>query len=224
VAQIGVQHISPAEVTLLFLREAGGGIALGFLLGYIGFIALKTIDNYKIEVLFTLAIVMGGYLLAGKLHLSGPLAMVIAGIVTGNKIRGQVMSETTRDYLDKFWELIDELMNAILFLLIGFVMLIIPFDFTLLLLGCIAIIITLVARYISVALPVYVLRRRRTFENNAIPILTWGGLRGGLSVAMALSIPNSMHGQTIVGITYTVVLFSIIVQGLTIGKLAKKLS
>jgi CPA1 family monovalent cation:H+ antiporter len=224
VAQIGVQHISPAEVTLLFLREAGGGIALGFLLGYIGFIALKTIDNYKIEVLITLAIVMGGYLLAGKLHLSGPLAMVIAGIVTGNKIRGQVMSETTRDYLDKFWELIDELMNAILFLLIGFVMLIIPFDFTLLLLGCIAIIITLVARYISVALPVYVLRRRRTFENNAIPILTWGGLRGGLSVAMALSIPNSMHGQTIVGITYTVVLFSIIVQGLTIGKLAKKLS
>jgi CPA1 family monovalent cation:H+ antiporter len=224
VAQIGIQHISAAEVTLLFLREAGGGIALGFLLGYIGFIALKTIDNYKIEVLITLAIVMGGYLLAGKLHLSGPLAMVIAGIVTGNKIRGQVMSETTRDYLDKFWELIDELMNAILFLLIGFVMLIIPFNFTLLLLGCIAIIITLVARYISVALPVYVLRRRRTFENNAIPILTWGGLRGGLSVAMALSIPNSMHGQTIVGITYTVVLFSIIVQGLTIGKLAKKLS
>ena len=219
-----IQHISAAEITLLFLREAGGGIALGFLLGYLGFIALKTIDNYKIEVLITLAIVMGGYLLAGKLHLSGPLAMVIAGIVTGNKIRGQVMSETTRDYLDKFWELIDELMNAILFLLIGFVMLIIPFDFTLLLLGCIAIIITLIARYISVALPVYVLRRRRTFENNAIPILTWGGLRGGLSVAMALSIPNSMHGQTIVGITYTVVLFSIIVQGLTIGKLAKKLS
>ena len=112
VAQIGIQHVSAAQVTLLFLREAGGGIALGFLLGYIGFIALKTIDNYKIEVLITLAIVMGGYLLAGKLHLSGPLAMVIAGIVTGNKIRGQVMSETTRDYLDKFWELIDELRNA----------------------------------------------------------------------------------------------------------------
>jgi len=221
IAGIGPVH-STAQIALLFLREAGGGVVLGFLLGYLGFVALRSIDNYKIEVLITLAIVMGGYLLADKLHLSGPLAMVIAGIVTGNKSRMEGMSEITRDYIDKFWEMIDELMNAILFLLIGFEMLIIPFNFTLLFLGCLTILITLGARFISVALPIYTLQFNRTFEKNDIPILTWGGLRGGLSVAMALSIPKNMYGETIVGITYIVVLFSIIVQGLTIGKLAKK--
>jgi monovalent cation:H+ antiporter, CPA1 family len=222
IAGIGLENISAGQIAFLFLREAGGGIVLGFLLGYLGFVALRSIDNYKIEVLITLAIVMGGYLLADKLHLSGPLAMVIAGIVTGNKSRMEGMSDITRDYIDKFWEMIDELMNAILFLLIGFEMLIIPFNFTLLFLGCLTIIITLGARFISVALPIYALQFNRTFEKNVIPILTWGGLRGGLSVAMALSIPKNMYGETIVGITYIVVLFSIIVQGLTIGKLAKK--
>jgi NhaP-type Na+/H+ and K+/H+ antiporters len=224
IASIGPETISTFQVGYLFIKEAGGGILLGFLLGYLGFIALKSIDNYKIEVLITLAIVMGGYLLAGKLQVSGPLSMVIAGIVTGNKSRELGMSDVTRDYIDKFWEMIDELMNAILFLLIGFEMLIIPFNATLLLLGCITIVITLGARFISVAIPIYLLQYKNTFEKNAIPILTWGGLRGGLSVAMALSIPTNMYGETFVGITYIVVLFSIIVQGLTIGKLARRIA
>ena len=224
IATIGPETISTFQVGYLFVREAGGGILLGFLLGHLGFIALKSIDNYKIEVLITLAIVMGGYLLAGKLQVSGPLSMVIAGIVTGNKSREEGMSDVTRDYVDKFWEMIDELMNAILFLLIGFEMLIIPFNPTLLLLGCITILIALGARFISVVIPIFLLQYKNTFEKNAIPILTWGGLRGGLSVAMALSIPNDMHGETFVGITYMVVLFSIIVQGLTIGKLANRIA
>ena len=224
VAAIGIQNISPTQIAWLFLKEAGGGIIFGFLLGYAGFWALRSIDNYKVEVLITLAIVMGGYLLADKLHVSGPLAMVVAGIVTGNKSRQEGMSDTTRNYIDKFWEMIDELMNAILFLLIGFEMVILPFNLTVFFLGCITIIIALVARFISIGIPIYALQYKNPFEKNAIPILTWGGLRGGLSVAMALSIPKEMHGETIVAITYIVVLFSIVVQGLTIGKLAKKLA
>ena len=133
---------------------------------------------------------MGGYSLAAWLHISGPLAMVIAGIITGNKSRAEGMSDTTRDYIDKFWEMMDEVLNAILFLLIGFEMLIIPFNFTLLWLGCVAIVIVLLSRFISVAIPIYLLKNKKTFERNAIPILTWGGLRGGISVALALSLPN----------------------------------
>lgn len=223
IANIGLQNISSLQIAWLFLREAGGGIVFGLLLGYLGFLALRSIDNYPVEVLITLAIVMGGYLLASLLHVSGPLAMVVAGIVTGNKSRNESMSDVTRDYIDKFWEMIDELMNAILFLLIGLEMLVISFNTTVLLLGAVTIAITLLARYISVALPVYALKFKMPFEKYAIPILTWGGLRGGLSVAMALSIPKDMFGDTIVVITYIIVLFSILVQGLTIGKLANKI-
>lgn len=224
IAGAGLQNISAGKVIWLFIREAGGGIAFGFLLGYIGFWALRSIDNYKVEVLITLAIVMGGYLFADLIHVSGPLAMVVAGIVTGNKSREEGMSDTTRSYIDKFWEMVDEIMNAILFLLIGFQMLIIPFDTIVFFLGCIAIIIALIARFVSIALPIYALQYKMPFEKNAIPILTWGGLRGGLSVAMALSIPKQMYGDTFVSITYIIVLFSIVVQGLTIGKIAKRLA
>ncbi len=224
IAGMGLENISAINIIWLFIKEAGGGIALGFLLGYAGFWAIRTIDNYKVEVLITLAIVMGGYLLADVLHVSGPLAMVVAGIVTGNKSREEVMSDTTRNYIDKFWEMMDEIMNAILFLLIGFQMLVIPFNFSLFVLGIISILIVLLARFISISLPLYALQYKMPFEKNAIPILTWGGIRGGLSVAMALSIPKEMFGETFVAITYIIVLFSIIVQGLTIGKLAKKLA
>lgn len=223
IINVGFENISAAQIGLFFLKEAGGGILFGLLIGYVGFLALRSIDNYIVELVITLAIVMGGYLLADYLHVSGLLAVVVAGIVTGNKSLDQGMSDLTRDYVKKFWEMIDEVLNAILFLLIGFEMLIIPVNRTIFWLGCIAIIIVLLARFISVAIPMAFLKYAKTFEKNAIQILTWGGLRGGISVALALSLPRSSFNETFVSITYMVVLFSIIVQGLTIGKLAKKL-
>ena len=220
----GFENITALQVLWLFVKEAGGGILFGIMIGYVGFWALRSIDNYIVEVMITLAVVMGGYLLADLLHISGPLAMVAAGIITGNKSRKEGMSRVSRDYIDKFWEMIDEVLNAILFLLIGFEMLIIPFNVILFCLGCISIIVVLLARLVSVALPIYVLKYKRAFEKNAIPILTWGGLRGGISVALALSLPASAFSEILVSVTYIVVLFSIVVQGLTIGKLAKKLA
>ncbi len=224
IAQGGVENISAWKITWIFIREAGGGVLFGWLLGYIGYIALRSIDNYAVEVLITLAIVMGGYWFAELLHVSGPLTMVIAGLITGNKSMDEVASDVTRDYIGKFWEMIDEVMNAILFLLIGFEMLIIPFNFTLLWLGCITILMVLFGRLVSVSLPIRILKYKNSFPNNTIPILTWGALRGGISVALALSIPKYMYGEMFVSITYIVVLFSILVQGLTIGKFAKKLA
>ncbi|HEY5406666.1 MAG TPA: sodium:proton antiporter [Ginsengibacter sp.] len=224
VAKIGFENTSIWSILWLFVREAGGGLLLGWLLGYLCFYMLRSINNYVVEVMITLATVMGGYSFAEFLHVSGPLAMVMAGLVTGNKSLDHVVSDLTRDYLYKFWEMIDEVMNAILFLLIGFEMLIVPFNLTLLWLGCIAIVIVLFARFVSVSLPIMVLKRKSSFENNAIPILTWGALRGGISVALALTVPKYMYGEMFVSITYVVVLFSIMVQGLTIGRFASKLA
>ncbi|MEO8720703.1 MAG: sodium:proton antiporter [Ginsengibacter sp.] len=224
VAQMGIQNTSVLGIIWLFVRETGGGLLFGWLLGYIGFLALRSIDNYVVEVMVTLAIVMGGYSLAQMMYLSGPLSMVVAGLITGNKSLDMVASDVTRDYIGKFWEMIDEVMNAILFLLIGFEMLIIPFNFTLLILGCISIVIVLFGRLVSVSLPIYILRYKNYFAKNTIPILTWSALRGGISVALALSIPKYMYGDMFVSITYIVVLFSIVGQGLTIGKFAKKLA
>ena len=223
IAQIGVDNISIGKIIWVFIREAGGGVLFGAILGYVGYIGLKTIDNYALEVMITLAIVMGGYSLADTLHLSGPLAMVVAGLITGNKSLDEVVKDTTRDYIQKFWNMIDKLMNAILFLLIGFEMMIVPYNLTLLWLGCITIMIVLFGRFVAVSLPILFLKYR-SFAKNTISILTWGGLRGGISVALALSVPKEMHGNMFVSITYIVVLFSIIVQGLTIGKFAKKLA
>ncbi|HLZ86945.1 MAG TPA: cation:proton antiporter, partial [Puia sp.] len=185
---------------------------------------LSSIDHYQVEVMITVALVMGGYMLADRLHVSGPIAMVVAGLITGNQSRMAAMSETTRDYLDKFWEMIDEFLNAILFLLMGFELLVLPFDRVYVVMGLICIPIMLIARYLSVLLPISFLQYHTAFERNAIPILTWGGLRGGISVALALSIPTDMHGELFVTVTYIVVLFSILVQGLTIGKIAKRLA
>ncbi len=224
IATNGIQHFDAFEVIKLFVREAVGGLVFGVLLGYTGFLALRPIDNYKVEVLITLAIVMGGYAIAGHLHISGPLAMVVAGIITGNKVKDEVMSDVTQDYLIKFWELIDEILNAILFLLIGMEMLIIKINFTVFIIGIIIILIVLLTRWISVWIPIYFLQYWIKFEKNAVLILTWGGLRGGLSVALALSLTPAMHKNEFVLITYIVVVFSIIVQGLTIGPLAKKLN
>jgi CPA1 family monovalent cation:H+ antiporter len=222
--QAGTENISVSNALLLFLKEAVGGILFGAVLGYAGFIILKSIDNYKVEFMITLAMVMGGYLLADKLHISGPLAMVVAGIITGNKSRREGMSNTTRDYVDKLWEMIDEILNAILFLFIGLQMLVIPFNMLVLWLGLLSILILLTARYISVALPINLLLFKTTFEKKSATILTWGGLRGGISVALALSLPAGSYKEVIVSVTYIIVLFSITVQGLTIGKLVKKIN
>ena len=224
IAQMGFENTSVWDVLWLVVKEGVGGLLLGWLLGYLGYWALKSINNYVVEVMITLAIVMGGYSLAERMHVSGPLAMVVAGLITGNKSMDAVVSDVTRDYIGKFWEMIDEVMNAVLFLLIGFEMLIVPFNMTLLFMGCVAILIVLFARFISVSLPIMVLKKTNLFRKNAIPILTWGALRGGISVALALSVPKYMYGEMFVTITYIVVLFSIIVQGLTIGKFAKKLA
>jgi CPA1 family monovalent cation:H+ antiporter len=223
VARSGDSDFSILATGKLFLQEAVGGLAFGALLGYIGYYALRSIDDYKVEVMITLAIVMGGYFIAGYLHISGPLAMVVAGIITGNKVKEGVVSSVSRDYLEKFWELIDEILNAILFMLIGLEMLIIKVNATIVVIGLIAIAVTLFARWVSVILPISILRYKITFEKNAVAVLTWGGLRGGLSVAMALSLSRGMFRDEFVLITYIIVVFSIIVQGLTIGKLARRL-
>ncbi len=224
IAKIGTDNLSVGDIGILFLKEAGGGILWGLVLGYAGFYLIRSIDQYQVEVLITLAMVMGGYLLASYLHISGPLAMVVAGIISGNKGKQLAMSDVTRDYLNKFWELLDEILNALLFILIGFEMMVLSFKGNIIWLGLIAILLVLSARFVSVFLPTLLLSFRRSFERHLIPLLTWGGLRGGISVALALSLPKGEFRDVIVSITYIIVVFSILVQGLTIGKLAKKLT
>ena len=211
------------DIGLIFLREAVGGLLLGIAIGYGAYLLMKSIDNYKVEVLLTVAVVMGGYTLASKLGLSGPLAMVAAGIIMGNKGRMSAMSDNTWNYVSGFWELIDEILNAILFVLIGLELLIIPFKVNFLLIGLISIFVVLISRYISVWLPGQLTRFRGRYSHSGILLITWGGLRGGISIAMALSLPKGLHNNLWVVITYIVVIFSILVQGLTIDKLAFKL-
>ncbi|RFZ94757.1 sodium:proton antiporter [Mucilaginibacter conchicola] len=215
--------VDALSVAKLFLQEAVGGVLFGAVLGYAGYYALRPIDDYKVEVLVTVAIVMGGYFLAGLLHVSGPLAMVVAGLLTGNKVKREAMSNVSRDYLGKFWELVDEILNAILFMLIGLEMLIIKIDTTILIIGGISILVVLAARWLAVFVPIRLLKFKIKFERNAIAILTWGGLRGGLSVALALSLGPQMYREEFVLVTYIIVVFSILVQGLTIGSFTKKL-
>ncbi|HVW98278.1 MAG TPA: sodium:proton antiporter [Mucilaginibacter sp.] len=221
VAVNGTGGFSAGDTAMLFLKEAGGGILFGALLGYVGHFAIKTIDNYRVEVLITLTVVMCGYSFADYIHLSGPLAIIVAGIIMGTKGKKEGISDLTRDYLNKFWDLTDEIFNAILFLLIGMEMLVIKINPIIMVIGVIMIAAVLIARLLCVSIPVMFLKIWIKFEKNAIVMLTWGGLRGGLSVAMALSIPENMHRDEFVLITYIIVVFSIIVQGLTIGKLAK---
>jgi len=222
IAANGMDKFSISNTAILFLREAGGGIIFGGLTGYLAYFLIKSIDNYSIEVLITLTVVMCGYALADYLHLSGPLAIIIAGIIIGTKGKKEGFSDTTRDYLLKFWDMIDEIFNAVLFLLMGLEMLVIKIDSTIMLIGFIMIFVVLLARFLCVLFPILVLQFWIKFEKNAIAMLTWGGVRGGLSVAMALSLPEAMHRNEFVLITYLIVVFSVIVQGLTIGKLAKR--
>ncbi len=224
VAQTGTGNLSMSDISLLFIKEAGGGLLWGLLLGYACYYAIRSIDKYEVEVLVTIAAVMGGYMLAGKMHISGPLAMVVAGIVIGNKGRETGSPALSKDHLRQFWELIDEMLNAILFMLVGFEMLVIKINTAVLFISLVCIGLALISRWASVAVPVVLLRYKLNFEKNAIAILTWGGLRGGLSIALALSLPDGMHRDLFVTITYVVVVFSILIQGLTIGKMYRKLS
>jgi CPA1 family monovalent cation:H+ antiporter len=209
------------NVAKLVLMEAGGGLLLGIGLGLTAAHFLKKIDDYKVSVLVTLSVVMGGYLIAKGLHFSGPLAMVASGLYLGNfDKKASRMTEQTKDYLHKFWELIDEIMNALLFLLMGFELLIITTLNEYWLGGLIAIIIVLLARFVSIYVPTKIIPFKKKFNNETIKILVWGGLRGGVSIALALSMAPGEFKDIIVSITYIVVVFSIIVQGLTIDRLA----
>ena len=220
----GHEVASAGSIALLFLEEAVGGAILGLALGYVAYFMLKSVDNYQVEILLTLALVMGGYALADALHTSGPIAVVVAGLVVGSYARHMAMSETSREYLDTFWELVDELLNAVLFVLIGLEVLVLTFHGHYILAGLIAIPVVLLARFLSVGLPVKLFSFKREFTPRATTILTWGGLRGGISVAMALSLPPGPLRDAIVTITYVVVTFSILVQGLTIGRVVQSSS
>jgi CPA1 family monovalent cation:H+ antiporter len=227
--EIATGAIEPDVVHLveLFLWEAVGGAAMGFALGWVTYRMLRSVDNYQVEVLLSLALVAGGYALVNRLHMSGPIAMVVAGMLIGNLGRAYAMSPTTIENVDKFWELIDEILNAILFVLIGVEVLALEFTSKFLLLGLLAIPAVLLARLVSVAGPIMAMRRRGRFAKHTIRVLTWGGLRGGISVALALSLPRESNGGVIaerdalLAMTYVIVVFSILVQGLTIGPLTR---
>ncbi|MGM8898784.1 MULTISPECIES: cation:proton antiporter [unclassified Psychrobacter] len=203
--------------------EAGGGIIFGLVLGAILYYLLKSIDSYQEEVLLTLAGVIGGYALASHWHLSGPLAMVMMGLMVGNRGRELAMSDKTRHYIDLFWELIDEILNAILFVLIGLEVVIIAYSGNLFIAGGLSIMIALLARLIVVGMTTKTFSRQLQLPEGAWKVLTWGGLRGGISVALVLQLPSGMERDILLALTYAVVVFSILVQGLSIGKVAKRI-
>jgi len=210
--------VSATDVLILFVEEALGGAALGLVLGYLAYRMLRSVNNYQVEILITLALVMGSFALADLLHTSGPIAVVVAGLLIGNHGRQWAMSETTREHLDSFWELLDELLNAVLFVLIGLEVLVLSFQHTYLLAGLVAIPLVLIARWLCVLMQIKLFSMVREFSARTISILTWGGLRGGISVALALSLPAGQMREAVVTITYAVVVFSILVQGLTINR------
>jgi len=221
----GGEHIDPMDIIVLFSQEVIGGIGLGLLLGWITWRLMKSIDDYDIEVIITLAAVMVGTVVAQKFHLSAPLAMVTAGLMVGNNtVRESAMSEITESYVDKFWELIDILLNTILFVLIGMEMLVLAYEGSYLVAGLLAIPIVLACRYTSLLFPIKFFAKRLDFVPKTNLIMTWGGLRGGISIALALGLTEAMHRDLFLVITYVIVVFSILVQGLTVGKLVKKVT
>ncbi len=207
---------------MLLLREAGGGLLFGAVLGYLTFGLLRSIDNYQVEVMLTLAAVTGGYALASRLHVSGPLAMVVAGLMIGNGGRALAMSDLTRRYIDLFWELVDEILNAVLFVLIGMEVLVVAFSVNLLVAAAVALTVTLAARGLTVGVPVTLLESAFRLPRGSGWVLTWGGLRGGISVALALSLPLGAERDIILSLTYCIVVFSILGQGLTLGRVIQK--
>jgi CPA1 family monovalent cation:H+ antiporter len=215
--------LSLPEAGGLFLLEAVGGAALGLAVGWLGYLAMKSIDDYPVELLITLAMVMGGYALAQNLHISGPVAMAVAGLLIGNRGVAYAMSDTTRDHLVKFWGLVDEVLNAVLFLLIGLEGIVFLGMPQLLVVAAAAIPLVLVARAGSVGALLAFWRKSLPFRS-AIPLMVWGGLRGGISIALALSLPAGDEKNLLVTATYVVVLFSVLIQGATVGEVIKRLA
>lgn len=220
----GADQFSWTHAASDFAREALGGVAFGLVIGWIAFRAMESIDDYSVEVMISLALVMAGYSLAHAIHVSGPVAMAVAGLFIGNAGMARAMSDTTRDYLVKFWELIDEILNAVLFLLIGLEVVLITGQPRLLVFGLAAIPLGLLARWLSVSVPLTLLRSRIDLGRLAVPTLVWGGLRGGISIALALSLPASPSRTPIVAATFMIVLFSVIIQGGSVGWLIGRLS
>lgn len=214
--------ISFTSVLWLLVREALGGMLLGILLGFLASKAIKGIDDYIVSVLITVAVVMGGYLIANATHISGPLTMVAAGLIIGNYGKRLAMSSVTKDYLTKFWELIDEILNAILFLFIGFELLVIEDLKSYWLISAIAILVVLLARFVSIWMPSLIVPFKPRLSRGTLTMLVWGGLRGGVSIALVMSVSDPVYRQMLLEMTYFVVVFSIVVQGLTVGRISGK--
>jgi CPA1 family monovalent cation:H+ antiporter len=218
----GSEAFSVTHAVELFVIEALGGALFGLIIGWIAFQAMRTIDEHNLELLITLALVMGGYAAAHQLHVSGPLAMAIAGLLIGNHGTAYAMSDDTAERLHTFWSLLDEVLNSILFLLIGIEVLAVSPRPEVIALGLIAILLVLVARATAVGVPFIILGRIRPFTRGAYPVLVWGGLRGGISIALALSLPEGAIKDVVVAVTYVVVVFSVVVQGTTVGATARR--
>ena len=221
-SSMGGDGLDPVHIGELFLVEAVGGGLLGLAAGYAAYRAMRAIDDYPVEVLISLALVTGLYALASKLHMSGPIAVVVAGLLVGHRGPVDALSEQTQRFMFGFWTLIDEILNSVLFLLIGLEVLVLRFDLSFIGLALATIPLALGARFVSVALPVTMLRWRTSVSHDAVRVLTWGGLRGGISVALALSLPESDIKTVILAATYAVVVFTIIVQGLTLAPLVRR--
>jgi CPA1 family monovalent cation:H+ antiporter len=222
VASGSMENPTVGGISMLLIQEVLGGIILGLITGYIACYMISKIDSYDVEILITLALVFGIYMAASHLHVSNPIAAVIAGLLLGNHGKRLAMSDKTIEHLDNFWHLIDEILNAILFVLLGFELIVVTLSIDGFILGVVAIVITLFARFIGVGILVNALKQIREFSPHAVKVLTWAGLRGGVSVALALSLPESEYRETILIMTYTVVVFSIVGQGLTLGRLIEK--
>jgi len=219
---VGGEKASVAYVSMLFAREVTGGALFGLAIGYAAHRMLASVDQYQVEILITLALVTGGYALASQLEVSGPIAVVVAGVLIGNQTRRYAMSAKSRERVDTFWELLDEILNAVLFVLIGLELLRLDYDARYAWAAALAIPAVLLARLLSVSVAALVPRLRDEFPPYVIGILTWGGLRGGISVALALSLPNSKFRDALITVTYAVVVFSIVAQGLTLARLLRR--
>ena len=221
-AQSGEPTFSPVAVSWLLVKEALGGLLLGIGLGFTASKAMEAIDDYILSVLITLSVVMGGYLIARGMHISGPLTMVAAGLMIGNYGKKVAMTDLTKDYLNKFWELVDEILNAVLFLFIGLELLLIRDFEPYWMISVVAIFVVLFARFVSIWGPAYLVPFKPRLSRGSLTMLVWGGLRGGISIALVLSVNSPAYKELLLEMTYFVVVFSIVVQGLTVGKVSAK--
>ncbi|WP_295543549.1 sodium:proton antiporter [uncultured Thiohalocapsa sp.] len=220
----GGEQLTIPGVLALFGKEAIGGLAFGLAAGALAYLMLRRVDNYQVEVLITLALAAGSYAAAEHLAISAPITVVVAGLLIGNHGRSGALSQLTQEHLDNFWELVDEALNAVLFVLIGLEVLVLTLSAQYVLAGVLTIPLVLLARAVSAGLPIAMMRRFRSFSPAVVTILTWGGLRGGISVALALSLPEGETRDLLVTVTYCVVVFSILVQGLTLGPVVRAMA